>query len=265
MKEEIEHRDTVKFILKSMRKFTLLIGNAAHTGMIGNRLVQHSWEFRLNKEIFYYYPFPAMEKSHQRQAEFCSQLIRNTRDPVDIQNVIVLTNSDYIVDRTRLEIIRGNIATEDVALLHFAWNDDGSLMRSKIDIDDLGNIINAPPNYREFELAEQLDLIGVENHNRQVPNDAHRNQGRRKIKPRSDNKERCCYNCDLFDKKKPCVWVSDLLFWRMVVKCGKLIICHKEIDVRMHSCRHYQVRPKKKVDFKKINKVWRLHSIGRQK
>lgn len=71
---------------------------------------------------------------------------------------VVETHSDYIVDRVRQEIAAGKINPESVALLFF----EKVGVESKIyhlEIDRLGNIVGAPPSYREFFLHEELNLI----------------------------------------------------------------------------------------------------------
>lgn len=71
---------------------------------------------------------------------------------------VVETHSDYIVDRVRLEVARGNIAKEDVALL---WFDKPKLETHvhEIRLDAQGNVVDPPPGYRAFFLQEELALL----------------------------------------------------------------------------------------------------------
>lgn len=71
---------------------------------------------------------------------------------------VVETHSDYIVDRIRQEVAAGKIKSDSVSILFF----EKSGIETKIhqlELDDLGNVVNAPPSYREFFLSERLNLL----------------------------------------------------------------------------------------------------------
>lgn len=71
---------------------------------------------------------------------------------------VVETHSDYIVDRIRQEVAAGKIKSDSVSILFF----EKSGIETKIyqiGIDDLGNVVGAPPSYREFFLQEELNLL----------------------------------------------------------------------------------------------------------
>ena len=71
---------------------------------------------------------------------------------------VVETHSDYIIDRVRIEVAKGNIAPEDVCILYFEKPEDATTVYP-ITLDAMGNILNAPPNYRAFFLQEEWNLL----------------------------------------------------------------------------------------------------------
>ncbi len=76
------------------------------------------------------------------------------------ENAFVLeTHSDYLVDRVRQEVARGTLKPEQVQILFF----DRPKMETTVyalELDEVGNIVNAPEQYRQFFLEEELRLIG---------------------------------------------------------------------------------------------------------
>ena len=74
---------------------------------------------------------------------------------------VVETHSDYIIDRVRIEVAKGNIAPEDVCILYFEKPEDATTVYP-ITLDACGNILDAPPSYRAFFLKESLTLLGIE-------------------------------------------------------------------------------------------------------
>jgi hypothetical protein len=70
------------------------------------------------------------------------------------------THSDYLVDRIRMDIRdKKGITPEDVALLYFERK-NGEATIHRLDLDDQGNILNAPPGYRRFFLEEERRFLG---------------------------------------------------------------------------------------------------------
>lgn len=76
------------------------------------------------------------------------------------QKFIVETHSDFIVDRIRTAILSKTINKNDVSLLFF----DNDLHDNKIhhiELDENGDPVSAPENYRDFFMDEQLRVLGV--------------------------------------------------------------------------------------------------------
>ena len=75
---------------------------------------------------------------------------------------LVETHSDYLVDRVRMEIRENaHLSPDDVQILYFHREDDGRVEISPLELDEQGNILNAPPGYREFFLREEERFLGV--------------------------------------------------------------------------------------------------------
>ena len=77
--------------------------------------------------------------------------------------IIIETHSDYIVDRVRTEIRDlENYKKEDATIVFFDRSSKGINVH-QIELDDNGNIINAPKGYRKFFLEEEKRLWGISN------------------------------------------------------------------------------------------------------
>ena len=73
---------------------------------------------------------------------------------------IIETHSDYIVDRIRMEIRRGQLQPGDVSLLYFERKKTSAKIHN-IELDSEGSVINPPSGYRQFFLQEERELLGV--------------------------------------------------------------------------------------------------------
>ena len=72
--------------------------------------------------------------------------------------IIVETHSDYMIDRVRLLIRKGQVRKEDVRILFFSpRKTDVDIITIKL--DDSGSIIDPPEDYRKFFLDEQLEFF----------------------------------------------------------------------------------------------------------
>lgn len=74
------------------------------------------------------------------------------------KNVIIETHSDFIIDRIRYEVSKGNINPDLVSILFFDRQEYETTFYA-LNLDLKGNILNAPPNYREFFLHEESNLL----------------------------------------------------------------------------------------------------------
>ena len=100
---------------------------------------------------------PEVHLHPRGQAELSSLLIALIRQRE--HSFVVETHSDYMVDRARIEIMKKEIAPEDVSLIYLepAGN---SVKVHNIAFDDQANLIGAPASYRQFFLKESDKLLG---------------------------------------------------------------------------------------------------------
>lgn len=74
---------------------------------------------------------------------------------------IIETHSDYMIDRARIEINRGNIDAEDVALVYLEPAESSVNIHNML-FDKMGNLQNVPDGYRSFFINEADSLFGFE-------------------------------------------------------------------------------------------------------
>ena len=77
------------------------------------------------------------------------------------KQLIVETHSDYIIDRVRMAVADPSqeIGPDDVSIVYFERSGLEVLLHS-ISIDELGNVVDAPPGYRQFFLDEIQRSVG---------------------------------------------------------------------------------------------------------
>ena len=80
----------------------------------------------------------------------------------DGKKFVVETHSDYLIDRVRLDVrdrVNG-LRPEDVAILFFERKGPWVTIHP-IELDEGGNVVDAPDGYRAFFMEEQARLFGV--------------------------------------------------------------------------------------------------------
>ena len=113
----------------------------------------------LLKMSFFLLQQPEIHLHPRAQAELSSLLA--TLASEGNRAFIVETHSDYMIDRARIEIRKGNIRPEDVSLIYF--EPKGNVVKvHNISFDKMGNMEGVPQHYREFFLKETKRLIGFE-------------------------------------------------------------------------------------------------------
>ena len=78
------------------------------------------------------------------------------------RQLIVETHSDYIIDRVRMDIRdkKSPLKPEDVSILYFEPGELEVNIRS-IRLDDMGNVLDAPPGYGQFFMEEVRRSVGM--------------------------------------------------------------------------------------------------------
>ena len=72
--------------------------------------------------------------------------------------IVMETHSDYLVDRVRQEVAKGTIAADRVLIVFFHKPQLETIVYP-INVDSHGNVEDAPPEYRDFFLKEELNLF----------------------------------------------------------------------------------------------------------
>ena len=102
---------------------------------------------------------PEVHLHPRAQAELSSLLVGLANQ--SNRTFIVETHSDYMIDRARIEIRKGNIKPEDVSLIYF--EPKGNIVKvHNIGFDKDANMTGVPPHYRQFFLKESKRLMGFE-------------------------------------------------------------------------------------------------------
>ena len=73
---------------------------------------------------------------------------------------VIETHSDYMIDRARIAIRRGEIRADDVSLVYLEPKYRGGVAVHNIRFDEIGNMTNVPSGYRDFFLKESDALLG---------------------------------------------------------------------------------------------------------
>ena len=101
---------------------------------------------------------PEVHLHPRGQAALATFLLDQTQD--SNRRFIVETHSDQMIDRLRIEIRDRKLDPQILSLLYFEQDGDGVTIR-EIELDDQGNLTNAPSSYREFFLNEEYSLLDI--------------------------------------------------------------------------------------------------------
>ena len=100
---------------------------------------------------------PEVHLHPRAQAELSSLLV--TLASEGEQSFIVETHSDYMIDRARIEIKKGNIRPEDVSLIYL--EPKGRVVKvHNISFNKMANMEGVPPHYGKFFMKEYRRLMG---------------------------------------------------------------------------------------------------------
>ena len=100
---------------------------------------------------------PEIHLHPKAQAELSSLLAKLANR--SNRSFIAETHSDYMIDRARIDIIRGNIRPEDVSLIYFEPKRNIVKVHN-ISFDKMANMIGVPSHYGQFFLKESKRLLG---------------------------------------------------------------------------------------------------------
>ncbi len=112
---------------------------------------------RAPEEAIFLLQQPEVHLHPRAQAElgsFFATLAKERR-----QQFVVETHSDHLVDRLRLEVRQGRLSPADLVILFFERDSAGARIHP-MTTDEQGNLLDAPPGYRQFFLDEERRLLG---------------------------------------------------------------------------------------------------------
>ncbi|SMN12032.1 hypothetical protein SPBRAN_235 [uncultured Candidatus Thioglobus sp.] len=104
---------------------------------------------------------PEVHLHPKGQAELTSLLVNMIKDEDRKHSFIIETHSDYMIDRARIEIMRGKISPDDVSLIYMQPVRNKAKVHN-ISFDEQANMIGVPQGYRDFFLRERDALLGFE-------------------------------------------------------------------------------------------------------
>ena len=102
---------------------------------------------------------PEVHLHPRGQAELASLFVESCKKRGN--RFLVETHSDYIVDRVRILVRRGELEASDVSVLYFEPNGNAVTIHN-MTLDQDGNLEEAPEGYRDFFLKETDRLLGFD-------------------------------------------------------------------------------------------------------
>ena len=102
---------------------------------------------------------PEVHLHPRAQAELGSLLATMVATKDRRATFVVETHSDYLVDRIRIEVAAGKISAKDVTIIFFQKGQHGSTA-ANLFLNDLGEIMDAPTEFRSFFMQEHGKLLG---------------------------------------------------------------------------------------------------------
>ena len=91
---------------------------------------------------------------HPMAQALLSQLIVESKG-----RYIIETHADHFINRLSICIRKEELSHQDAAIFWFEKRANGVKIH-RMDFDEVGNLINAPPNYRAFFIRERKDFLG---------------------------------------------------------------------------------------------------------
>ena len=100
---------------------------------------------------------PEIHVHPRAQAALAEWMVRSGR------SFVIETHSDHVVDRFRICVMKELLDPDDLSIVYFEPNTDGSSSTiHSISVDPQGNLHGEPTGYRKFFLQETKSLLGFE-------------------------------------------------------------------------------------------------------
>ena len=101
---------------------------------------------------------PEVHLHPKAQAALAPLLVESVKEG---NSFLIETHSDYIIDRTRVEIRKKNISPEQVSLIYLEPSEN-QVKAHNIHFDEQGNVCGAPGGYRDFFIKESDMVLGFD-------------------------------------------------------------------------------------------------------
>lgn len=114
-------------------------------------------DVRSKKNCSFLLQQPEVHLHPRAQAELAGLFVESFRKHGN--RFLIETHSDYIIDRVRILVRKQTMKADDVSILYFEPKGSAVTIHS-MTLDDDGNLLGAPPGYREFFTKETDRLLG---------------------------------------------------------------------------------------------------------
>ena len=116
-------------------------------------------DIRNQKQCTFLLQQPEVHLHPRAQAELGSLFVESWKS--DGNRFMIETHSDYIIDRMRILVRKGELSSEDITILYFEPKGN-SVRLHNLDMDESGNLVDVPNGYRDFFVYESDRLLGFE-------------------------------------------------------------------------------------------------------
>ncbi|MCJ7770353.1 AAA family ATPase, partial [Candidatus Bathyarchaeota archaeon] len=100
---------------------------------------------------------PEVHLHPKAQSELAKVLIEIANE--EKKNLILTTHSEHILYRFLLEVARGSLKPEDLAIYHFRLSDEGVTNVEELNVDKKGRLDKGIPDFFETDLGEFKDFL----------------------------------------------------------------------------------------------------------
>lgn len=112
-------------------------------------------DLQLGKDSTLFVAQPEIHLHPSVQAEFGTYMVNQIKE--DNKNYIVETHSEYLLNRIRLAIVKGEIPKEDITI-YYLQNDGEAAQSHRLEFTTDGRILNAP---EDFFKTYQIDVMNI--------------------------------------------------------------------------------------------------------
>ena len=114
-------------------------------------------DVRSKKNCSFLLQQPEVHLHPRAQAELAGLFVESFRKHGN--RFLIETHSDYIIDRVRILVRKRTLKADDVSILYFEPKGNAVTIHN-MTLDKDGNLLEAPPGYREFFVKETDRLLG---------------------------------------------------------------------------------------------------------